>query len=64
MVPKGQLARHMQQETHLSWSMSARPSSSERMAFTPQARAQGRSMRKMALYWHTPMQRPHLTHLS
>ena len=43
MAPKGQLMRHCPQATHLSWSILARPCSSEPMAFMPQASAQGRT---------------------
>ena len=48
IAPKGQFTRHMPQETHLSWSMVARPCSSLPMAFMPQALAQGRSSLRIA----------------
>ena len=63
MAPKGQLTMHMPQETHLSLLMRARPSSSDSIALTPHASAQGRVRCAMAPYGHTDLHFPHLMHL-
>ena len=60
----GQLTRHWPQDTHLSWSISALPYSSEPMAFMPQAFEQGRSCLMIALYGQASRHFPHLMQAS
>ena len=60
----GQLTRHCPQDTHLSWSISALPYSSEPIAFIPHAFEQGRSCLMIALYGQASRHFPHLIQAS